>query len=158
MSDKRPAFIGHKLSPTSRIGIVRSIWHGELTKQMEDDAATLLLAAGLREENLFRVGAPGSYEIPLLCKELIHHQKLDGVIAFGVIVQGATHHARLIAESATHALMSLQLETGVPIIDEILFVDDIEDAAARSTGDHAKGPLAARTLLHSLALLTELRS
>lgn len=158
MSSAHPSTRAFKLSPGTKIGIVRSVWHTELTKKMQEDAVDVLLDAGLEKKNLFLLTAPGSFEIPLLCKELIDVHELSGIIAFGIIVQGETHHAQLIADASTQGLMNVQLQTSVPIIDEILYVDYIDIAKDRVHGEHGKGRLAARTLLHSLALLDEIHS
>ena len=99
----------------------------------------------------------GSFEIPLLCDQLIMSKGVDAVIALGVIVQGDTHHARLIAEQAAAGIMQIQLEHGCPIAFEVLYVDDIKDAIKRSTGNNGKGVVAARIVLKTLATLKDLR-
>ena len=119
------------------------------------DASETLVAAGIKPENIRVIDAPGSYELPLLCKSALL-AGADGCIAFGIIAQGATHHARLVAEQSAAGCMQVQLELMKPIIFEVLFVDDIEDAKARAVGKNAKGPLAATTLLTSLARLKDL--
>ena len=44
----------------------------------------------------------------------------DAIIAFGVILQGKTAHADLIAGSVTDALTRISLETGVPVVHGVL--------------------------------------
>ncbi len=139
-----------------RIGIVRSVWHPECVDAMVAGAKAELQKLGVPKENIFVVEAPGSFEVPLLCQWAIRERKADAVIAFGVVVQGETHHARLVAEQAAAGIMKVQLETGAPVAFEILFVDKIEHAQARSGGEHGKGPLAARTVLTTLAKLKHL--
>ncbi len=150
-----PNFGEYIVDPDWRITITRSVWHGELTTQMVKDASETLVAAGIKPENIRVIDAPGSYELPLLCKSALL-AGADGCIAFGIIAQGATHHARLVAEESAAGCMQVQLELMKPIIFEVLFVDDIEDAKARAVGKNAKGPLAATTLLTSLARLKDL--
>jgi 6,7-dimethyl-8-ribityllumazine synthase len=139
-----------------KIAIVRSAWHPECVDPMVTEAKAELTRLGVPKANVFTVEAPGSFEVPLLCQWAIRERKADAVIAFGVIVQGQTHHARIVAEQAAAGIMKVQLETGAPIAFEILFVDDVAHAKARSTGEHGKGPLAARTVLISLAKLKHL--
>lgn len=140
-----------------KIGIVRSVWHGDLTQLMRDDAKSTLVKAGVSQKNVVLLDAPGAFEIPLLAEKLIKKKKLSGLIALGVIVRGQTHHARLIADACAKGIMDVQLRTGVPIIFEVLYVDRIEDARARAIGKGAKGPLAAATVLNALAKLAEMR-
>ncbi len=152
-----PSFGDLKANPAWRIAIIRSVWYPECTTPMRDDAALALQKSGIPQSNIILIDAPGSFELPILAKHAIEHLNADGVIVFGVVVQGATHHARLVAEQAAAGVMQLQLKTGVPITFEVLFVDALEDALARSVGPEAKGPLAAATLVSCLAKIEEMR-
>ena len=157
LSSPSPVFGKIKIDPKWKIAIVRSVWHTELTEALRDDAISTLIEAGLKKQNITLIDSPGSFELPLLCKHAIEQRKVDGCIALGVVMQGATHHARLVAEAAADGLMQLTLNTGIPIAFEVLFVDTLEDARVRSIGKDGKGPLAARTLLTSLARIEEMR-
>lgn len=150
-----PDFGTYVVDPNWRITIVRSIWYDDLTMQMVKDATDTLVAAGITSENIRVIDAPGSYELPLLCKRALL-AGADGCIAFGIIAQGATHHARLVAEESSAGCMQVQLELMKPIIFEVLFVDKVDDARERAIGKNAKGPLAAKTILTSLARLKDL--
>ncbi len=143
------------IDPDWKITIVRSVWYDELTKKLVSDASDTLIAAGIKQENIRVIDSPGSYELPLLCKHALL-AGADGCIAFGIIVQGATHHAALVAEASAAGIMQVQLELLKPIVFEVLFVDIAEDAERRVSGKNAKGPLAAKTLLTSLARVQEL--
>jgi 6,7-dimethyl-8-ribityllumazine synthase len=48
------------------------------------------------------------------------NQPFDAVIAIGVLIKGATMHFEYICESVSHALMKIQLDTGVPVIFGVL--------------------------------------
>ncbi len=150
-----PEFGKITVDPSWKIAIVRSVWHGEMTSSLVKDAVAGLVEAGIKNENIGVIDAPGSYEIPLLCQAALE-AGADGAIAFGIIVQGATHHARLIAEESARGIMDIQLRLKKPITYEVLFVNNEEDARARSIGPGAKGRLAATTFLSSLAHLKEL--
>jgi len=150
-----PIFGNIPVDPQWKIAIVRSIWYPELTSRLSSDATDALVAAGIARESISIIDSPGSYELPLLCKQALL-SGADGCIAFGIIVQGSTHHAELVAEGAQQGIMQTQLELMKPITFEVLFVNLLEDAQKRSIGKNAKGGLAASTLLTSLARLKEL--
>src|SRR3954467_3928818 len=63
---------------------------------------------------------PGAFAVPLAAQEIARRGGVDAVIAFGVIIAGATAHADLIASAITTALMQIGLSTGVPVIHEVL--------------------------------------
>lgn len=47
-------------------------------------------------------------------------QPFDAVIAIGVLIKGATMHFEYICDSVSHALMRVQMDTGVPVIYGVL--------------------------------------
>ena len=158
MHSEAPDFVAPIINPDWKIALIRSVWYPDCTNALTADAKNALLKAGITESNILFIDAPGSFELPLLSKHAIESLGCHGVIAFGIIVQGATHHAALVAEQAAAGIMNVQLQTGVPVTFEVMFVNTLEDAQVRSIGPKGKGSLAAQTLLSCLAKITEMRS
>lgn len=150
-----PSYGKVTVNPDWKIVIIRSIWYPDLTDALSQSAKKRLIDAGISEGNIALIDAPGSFEIPLLAQSVL--DDADGVIAFGIIVQGATHHAAMVANQSAAGCMQVQLAMGKPITYEVLFVDSLDDAKSRSIGPNSKGPIAADTLLSQLAGLAELR-
>ncbi len=85
---------------------------------------------GIRVE-LVRV--PGAFEVPVMVKRSIElaSERPSVVIALGVILRGSTAHADLIGASITNQLMSIACDTMVPVIHEVLLLNNEEQAFAR---------------------------
>lgn len=145
-----PVFGNVTVDPEWKVAIIRSVWYPDLTSILLADARKTLLSAGIPDGNIHSIDAPGSFEIPLLAQTALE-SGIDGVIALGIIVQGATHHARLVAEQSAFGCMKVQLNQKKPVVFEVLFVNTLDDARSRVIGPDAKGPLASRTLLTQLA-------
>jgi 6,7-dimethyl-8-ribityllumazine synthase len=156
MSSTPPIIQPPFINPNWNIAIVRAEWHDELTSALSQSAINTLITLGISRENIREVTVPGSFEIPLITQQLLR-QNVDGAIVFGIVLQGATHHAEMIAREAGRACMDIQRETTKPIVCEILHVNTLEDAVSRSIGPKSKGPDAARTLLSCLAKKAELQ-
>ncbi|EIN07137.1 dimethylribityllumazine synthase [Punctularia strigosozonata HHB-11173 SS5] len=60
------------------------------------------------------IGSSGATTVPM------PNQPFDAVIAIGVLIKGSTMHFEYICESVSHALMRVQLDTGVPVIFGVL--------------------------------------
>ncbi|MDR2463412.1 MAG: 6,7-dimethyl-8-ribityllumazine synthase [Verrucomicrobiales bacterium] len=80
------------------------------------------------------VRVPGAYEIPLMARRLLGRKEIAVVIAFGVIWQGKTAHADLIASAVTNNLMALSLEFDKPVIHQVLDVSNEKQARERCFG------------------------
>ena len=105
------------------------------------------------------VRVPGSFEIPLAVKLVAMQRKFDAILALGVILQGETAHAELVARSVTSALMDLTLEFRVPVIHEVLFLLNEEQAKARCLGEKLnRGTEAARAAVATARTARELAS
>lgn len=146
-----------RADPSWKIGIVCSSFYKEVMEQLLEAALSALQSGGILEKNITVHWAPGCFEIPLIGKALAQEKKVDGLIALGIIVEGETHHARLLAEQASRGIMDVQLAYQLPFAFEILYVPRFEQARERAAGSHNKGAEAAVAVLQSLQVLKGIR-
>jgi 6,7-dimethyl-8-ribityllumazine synthase len=109
------------------------------------------------QQELKRAGAtvrvvrvPGAYEIPVVAARLARtaHPPLAGIICLGVILRGATTHAQHIGEAVSDALVRIQIQCEVPVIHEVLLLENQDQARERCLDpDHNRGQEAAQTAL-----------
>ena len=103
--------------------------------------------------------APGSFEIPVVADMVAALRRHDVVIALGVLLQGKTRHADLIAESVANALQQVALKHALPVIHEVLLVGTEEEARERCLGkDLNRGTEAARAAFAVLRTKQQLQS
>lgn len=102
---------------------------------------------------------PGAYEIPVT----IQHLSRQGIdfgcyIALGVIIQGDTAHGTHIASATTTGLTTLSLNLNTPIINEVLHVENLNQARVRCfESELNRGIEAARTAFSMLNLFENLK-
>jgi 6,7-dimethyl-8-ribityllumazine synthase len=102
---------------------------------------------------------PGSFEIPVVAREVAIQNKADAIIACGVILQGETDHAQNLSRSVTDALQRIAIEHGVPVINAVLRFDNQNQARARCIQDKInRGTEAARAAVEIADVLSEVRS
>ena len=107
--------------------------------------------------SVYRV--PGSFEIPVLVRQLSNQNKADAIIACGVILQGETNHAQNLSRSVTDALQRIAVEHGVPVINVVLSFDNENQARARCLENEInRGTEAARAAVEIANVLSEVRS
>jgi len=146
MSTALPARPRHTLQSKSHITIVASIYNTEYTNALLENAKDELSAI-LPHAKLDIARVPGAFEIPVACeKVLCSEASPDAIIALGVIIQGQTKHAELVADSVTQALQTMAVEHKKPVIHEVLLIENLEQAHARCIGEELnRGREAARS-------------
>jgi len=148
------------LRPGVRIGAVVSRFHEDLTGAMLRSAEAELRAAGMAEDGLHVVWAPGAFELPLIARRLARRDDIDAVLCFGLVLTGETTHDQWVATGATQGIMLASLETDKPILFGVLTCQTLEQARARALpksegGSEDKGREVARAALASLQALDE---
>lgn len=109
--------------------------------------------------NIQSYEVPGAFEIPLLVQEVAARGGIDAIIALGVIIEGQTQHAALIAGAITTSLQQLSLTHRLPIIHEVLLLHTEEQARVRCLEEEInRGTEAARVAAQMVQTLSALRS
>lgn len=136
-----------------KIAIVKSNYHASLTTKLEKACGKKLIQSGVLEENIKTFDVPGSWEIPLIVKKLAISKKFDGIVAFGIILKGETHHFEAISNEVSRSLMEIALTYLIPTTFEVLAVYSLDHAEKRSSGKYNKGIEAAETVLKTIKAL-----
>ncbi|MFK7850026.1 MAG: 6,7-dimethyl-8-ribityllumazine synthase [Akkermansiaceae bacterium] len=122
----KPRIIGHK----TRICIVASKYNEKFTDSLVDNTIEELSELiPMARIDLIRV--PGAFEIPVAAASVLDRKECKCVIALGLIIRGDTQHADLVAGSVTTALQELAVSKRIPIVHEVLLVEDEKQAYAR---------------------------
>ena len=120
-------------------------------------AEAVLRQSGAATVEIVRV--PGAFEMPAVVARLARRTqpRFDAILCLGVIIQGETEHARLIAEAVTDSLASLQVECELPIIHEVLLLKNTAQAEKRCIdAKHNRGGEAAQTAVDMARLMASL--
>jgi 6,7-dimethyl-8-ribityllumazine synthase len=140
--------------------IVASRYNARYVDAMVRAAQAELLRAGAKVQ-IVRV--PGAYEIPIIAKRLARASRLEpraslsAIICLGVILRGETVHAAHIGEAVSRALMQIQLAHEIPIVHEVLLLENEGQARVRCLGKkHNRGTEAAQTALAMVRVMKSL--
>jgi 6,7-dimethyl-8-ribityllumazine synthase len=147
----------HVVRTKCRFAIVASQFNPQYVQGLVDHVTEELheLAPGAAI-SIHRV--PGSFEIPVVVRELARKKKNNAIIACGVIMRGETSHAKNLGRSVTDALQRIALDYGVPVINVVLSFDNEDQARERCLENRInRGTEAARAAVEIASVMSELR-
>jgi 6,7-dimethyl-8-ribityllumazine synthase len=148
---------GRPRGPGHRIAIVAARFNEVITRKLVDGAEAGLTALGVPGDDIDIAWVPGAFELPLVANRLARSGRFDGVICLGAVIRGETAHFDLVANEAARGIADAARDTGIPIIFEVLAVENLAQAEDRAGGAHGnKGWEAAEAVLSMVSLLEEL--
>jgi 6,7-dimethyl-8-ribityllumazine synthase len=115
-----------------KILIIVARFNDMITRSLLAGATDAFRDAGYADDKIQTVWVPGSFEIPVVAAKAARSGKYAAVVTLGAVIRGETPHFDFVAGQAASGLMSIGLETGIPVIFGILTTDTIEQALARS--------------------------
>jgi len=134
---------------------------GEYNKEFTD-ALVEHASAALYEKDpqpvVELITVPGAFEIPLVVQMIASRKEHAAIVALGVILRGETAHADLIATTLTASLQKISLDHEVPVIHEVLLLDNEEQARARCMGEELnRGREAGKAALEMARITSSLK-
>jgi 6,7-dimethyl-8-ribityllumazine synthase len=146
-----------KNARNGRFAIVASKYNATYVEGMLREAQAALAKAKVAEVHVIRV--PGAFEIPAVAALLASSRKkpFSALICLGVILRGETTHAQHIGESVSLALAQIQVKYHVPVIHEVLLLENDQQAKVRCLNpEHNRGAEAAHTALEMAGTMARL--
>jgi 6,7-dimethyl-8-ribityllumazine synthase len=126
-----------------RFCIVAAQWNERVVRRLVDGATATLLARGAAAADVEVHWVPGSFELPWAAQRFATAAARTpdalppaAVIALGCVIRGETEHFRLVSDHSAAGLMRVALDTGVPVVNGVLAVENAAQAEARSGGEH----------------------
>ena len=120
--------------PGARYAVIASRWNGEIVDALVDGARLAFAGHDVADDRLDVMRVPGAWELPVLAKHLAQSGGYAAIVALGCVVRGETRHFEHVADQCAAGLMRVALDTGVPVLNGVLAVEDEADAWARAGG------------------------
>ncbi|MBA3635516.1 MAG: 6,7-dimethyl-8-ribityllumazine synthase [Rubrobacteraceae bacterium] len=113
-------------------GIVASRFNDFVVKALLEGAIEAIRRHGGDAGAVDVVWVPGSYEIPVVARELALSGRYDAIVCLGAVIRGATAHFDYVAGGVSGGISNVALETGVPVIFGVITTETIEQAIERA--------------------------
>ena len=122
--DLPPSTLRHALPAAAdeakRVAFVEAQWHADIVHQARDAFLAEMERRGFARDRIDVVDVPGAFEIPLQAKRLALSGRYAAIVGCALVVDGGIYRHEFVAGTVVNALMSLQLETDVPVLSAVL--------------------------------------
>ena len=150
-------YAGAREGKDMRVAVVAARFNEAITSKLVEGALAALAKHGVAQDRTEVAWVPGAFEIPLVARRFAATGRYHAVIALGAVIRGDTAHFELVAGEVARGAMQVSLETGVPVIFEVLATDTLAQAESRAGGAHGnKGWEAAESALETASLVGQL--
>src|SRR5690606_35018604 len=120
-----PHYEGDLRAPAgARFAILASRWNPRITDALVAGARKAFADHGVEADALDVVRVPGAWELPQAALHLAASGEYAALVALGCVVRGDTRHYEQVADGCAEGLMKVALETGVPVCNGVLAVED----------------------------------
>jgi 6,7-dimethyl-8-ribityllumazine synthase len=113
------------------VGVVVSRFNDFLTDQLLKGALDCLERHGVKQDDITVVHVPGAFEIPLAASQLADSGKVNAVICLGVVIRGETPHFDHVAGQVASGIMTVALDSKVPVLFGVVTADTLQQAIDR---------------------------
>ena len=135
-----------KFSGNIRVAFVQATWHADIVNQARDGFLAEMARHGVARES----------------KKLAQSGQFDAIVAAGLVVDGGIYRHDFVATAVIQGLMSVQLETGVPVFSAVLTPHHFHAGAEHQQFFSAhfvhKGAEAAQACLRTVTSLRQLNA
>lgn len=112
-----------------RVAIISAQWNADITDALHQSAIDRAKQAGASVTE-WRVA--GALELPVVVAEAVKH--FDAVVATGCVIEGETEHFRVVCDAVTYGLTRIPIDSGVPVGNGVLTVQNHAQAVDRAGG------------------------
>ena len=137
-----------------RIGIAVARFNAGIGDGLLASCTAALTKLGVRAADVTIITVPGALELPLALQKMAGMGAFDALIALGAVIRGETYHFEIVASESARGIMSVQLDTGLPIANGILTTENDDQAEVRMA---QKGADCAAVAVEMVNLLQELK-
>ncbi|MGI0485614.1 6,7-dimethyl-8-ribityllumazine synthase [Pantanalinema rosaneae CENA516] len=75
---------------------------------------------------------PGSFEVPIVARQLALTNRYDAIICLGAVIRGQTPHFDYVAAEVSKGIAAAGFQTGVPVVFGIVTTDTMQQALERA--------------------------
>lgn len=121
---------------TLRFAIIIARFNDLITEKLLSGCQDCLKRHGINvdpnDSQVDYVWVPGSFEVPLVARQLALSGRYDAIICLGAVIKGQTPHFDFVSAEAAKGIAATAFQTGIPVVFGILTTDTMQQALERA--------------------------
>ena len=114
-----------------KVGIVIGQFNKDVAEAMRSACGEQLVNLGVSPDDIAYAEVPGALEIPIVLDAMAKTGRFDALIALGSVIRGETYHFEVVSNESAKGIMTVQLDTGIPIANGILTCENMNQTTER---------------------------
>lgn len=149
-----------KLDATGlRLGIAVARFNELVSDKLLQGALDSWRRHGGAEDDVTVTWVPGSFELPLVARELATSGNVDVVVCLGTVIRGETPHFDYVAGQTAAGIARVGLDVAMPVLFGVVTAESLEQALDRAGGKHGnKGADAVTAAIETVRVIRQIRS
>jgi 6,7-dimethyl-8-ribityllumazine synthase len=141
-----------------KFAIVVSRFNSFISDRLLGGALDAIARTGGEVDDIEVIKVPGSWELPVVVRELTRLKRHDAIICLGAVIRGDTPHFDYVAGEAVKGIGQAAADSGVPVAFGVLTCNTLEQAIDRAGAKSGnKGFDAAMAAIEMANLMRQLR-
>ena len=141
-----------------KFAIVVSRFNGFISERLLGGALDALTRTGAQPGDIEIVKVPGSWELPVVVRELAQQKRHDAIVCLAAVIRGDTPHFDYLAGEVVRGIGHVAADSGVPVSFGVLTCNTLEQAIDRAGAKSGnKGFDAAMAAIEMANLMRQLR-
>lgn len=149
-------------SASCRFAIVLGRFNDLITGKLLEGCQDCLKRHGVstnpEDDQVDYAWVPGSFEIPLVARQLALTGRYHAIICLGAVIRGQTPHFDYVAAEVAKGVAAAGFQTGVPIVFGVLTTDTLQQALERAGIKANHGWDYAMSALEMASLMSQIHS
>jgi 6,7-dimethyl-8-ribityllumazine synthase len=130
--DKIKTTEGDRIVRDGRFAIVAARFNEFIVDSLLKGSLRCLRQHGANDADIEIIRVPGAFEMPVAVDRIAASRRVDGIIALGAVIRGATPHFGYVAGECVKGISAAGQKHGIPVGNGVLTVDTIEQAIERA--------------------------
>jgi 6,7-dimethyl-8-ribityllumazine synthase len=123
---------GNLIGTGLKVAIAAARFNSFVVERLVEGAVDALRRTGVADDAIALYRAPGSWELPQVCRRVIEKGGIDALVVLGAVIRGGTPHFEYVSDGVAKGIADLARTAPMAVSFGVLTCDTVEQAIDRA--------------------------